>query len=122
LAELFKANPFDVLGAVWVQGGGPGGERRVGLGQIVRLGRERANMAAWAAWMRVVCGAGGATEGSEHQGTSLAQSLYWPTAAAVADVVSSSVDRICGGVHRLKAVLLCSFVVCLVVVGWCVNA
>ena len=32
-------------------------------------------------------------------------------------VSPSSVDRTCGGLRRLKTVLLCSFVVCLVVVG-----
>ena len=46
------------------------------LGGFARLRSGRADKAARAAWMRVVGRAGVRRRGSEHQGTSLAQSLY----------------------------------------------
>ena len=51
-----KSRPLEVLGAVWMQGGGSGGGRRVGRGLTARLGCGPAAMAAWAVWMRVVDG------------------------------------------------------------------
>lgn len=50
---LAKACSFDDSRTVWMQGGGG---RRVDLGRIARLGCGQADMAARAAWMRVVGG------------------------------------------------------------------
>ena len=53
----FKSLSFEGAGTVWMLGSGPGSGRSVDLGQIAQL-CGRADMAAQAAWMGVVGGAG----------------------------------------------------------------
>ena len=53
-----KSRPLVIIRVVWRQSGGSGGGRHVGRGLTARLGCGRAATVAWAAWLRVVGGAG----------------------------------------------------------------